>query len=71
MGDRFYMQQKNYKPGRRLKKDVIETFESIVGLPVPGLDRMTIANIENLTSVVIIKITSVKFKRALERLAKE
>jgi len=70
MGDRFYMQQKNHKPGRRLKKDYIEQFEEILGFKVDGLDRLTIATIEDLTSKLCIKLTSVKFKRTLQRLAK-
>ena len=70
MGDRFYVQQKNYKPPRRLKKDVIATFESIVGSEVPGLDRMTISSIEHLTVIIAAKIASTQYKKALRELAK-
>ena len=35
-----------------MKKDCIAEFQEIIGIKVPGLERMTIANIENLTSVV-------------------
>jgi len=50
MGDRFYMQQKNYKPKRRLKKDVIAEFEQVAGQKIEGLDRMTIPSLEALLS---------------------
>lgn len=52
MGDRFYMQQKNYKPKRRLKKDVIADLEKLMGQSVPGLDRMTITSLDNLHIVI-------------------
>ena len=49
MGDRFYEQQKAYKPKRRLKKDVIaELTEILGGREVKGLDRCTIATLDEL-----------------------
>lgn len=70
MGNRFYDQQKNYKPKRILKKDVIERFETIVNSKVNGLDRLTIKALEDLTSAVMYKISSVKLKKAYKELAK-
>ena len=52
MGDRFYTQQKNFKPKRRLKKDVIAEFEAMIGEEVSGLDRLTIAALDELTEAV-------------------
>lgn len=52
MGDRFYMTQKNYKPKRKLKKDIIIEFERLVGQEVKGLDRLTIETLDNLTDAV-------------------
>ena len=57
MGDRFYTQQKNYKPKRVLKKDIIAEFEEFAGQEILGLDRMTILHIELL----------LKFVKALKR----
>lgn len=56
MGDRFYDQQKNYKPKRRLKKDIIANFESLLGQEVKGLDRLTIETLDNLHEAVQIKL---------------
>ena len=58
MGDRFYMQQKNYKPGRKLKKDVIADLEQLLGCEIKGLDRTTIATIEQLTEAIEKKLLS-------------
>jgi hypothetical protein len=53
MGDRFYQQQKEYKPGRRLKKDVIaELTEVLGGREVSGLDRCTIATLDSLIDAI-------------------
>jgi hypothetical protein len=52
MGDRFYEQQKNYKPKRRLKKDVIIEFQRLIGSKVEGLDRLTIKTLDDLTEAV-------------------
>lgn len=49
MGDRFYAQQKEYKPKRRLKKDVVaELVAELDGYEIQGLDRLTIAAIDEL-----------------------
>lgn len=53
MGDRFYMQQKNHKPKRRLKKDVIaEVTQVLNGRKVEGLDRCTIQTLDNLIEAI-------------------
>ena len=56
MGDRFYQQQKEYKPKRRLKKDVIAELDSILGHHVEGLDRCTIKTLDDLTDAIQIRI---------------
>jgi hypothetical protein len=56
MGDRFYMQQKNHKPGRRLKKDVIAELHEVLGIEVPGLDRMTIPNLDALYDAIYLRL---------------
>ena len=58
MGDRFYMQQKEYKPKRVLKKDVIEDLSSLLGKNVEGIDRMTIPHIQELTEAIEKKLIS-------------
>lgn len=64
MGDRFYMQQKNDmgtrwradgtgKGKRRLKAHVIVDITDLLGgQVVPGLDAMTVANLEALKSAL-------------------
>jgi len=52
MGDRFYMQQKNYKPKRRLKKDVIKELEEVLGSHVEGMDRLTIKALDDLITTI-------------------
>jgi len=52
MGDRFYMQQKEYKPKRRLKADVIADITNLLGRTVPGLDKCTIATLDELTDAI-------------------
>jgi len=53
MGDRFYAQQKAYKPKRKLKKDVIaELIAELSGREVSGLDRLTIDSLEQLIVAV-------------------
>jgi hypothetical protein len=69
MGDRFYTQQKN-QPGRRLKKDVIKDLEKLLGIPVSGLDRLTIKSLDELIVAVAYTRTTVKFEKALRELAK-
>jgi len=56
MGDRYYMTQKNYKPKRKLKKDVVADLQKLLGVEVPGVDRMTIPNIEQLTEAIERKL---------------
>lgn len=53
MGDRFYMQQKNHKPKRRLKKDIIVEICNILGKPVLGLDKCTIETLDNLQDAIM------------------
>lgn len=48
MGDRFYTEQKNYKPKRKLKADVIAELHTTLMSEVPGLDRLTIKTLEEL-----------------------
>jgi len=71
MGDRFYTQQKEHKPGRRLKKDVIEILETLLDKKVDGLDRLTIKALDDLTTAISFKITTIKFDKALKELAKK
>ena len=58
MGYRFYEQQKNYKPKRILKKDVISNLEQLLGETVEGVDRMTIPHIQKLTQQIERKLLS-------------
>lgn len=58
MGDRFYMEQKAYKPPRRYKKDAIAEVEELLGQKVNGLDRMTIAAIDDLHEAIKRKLLS-------------
>ena len=54
MGDRFYQQQKEYKPKRRLKKDIIAHLTRVLnGNEVKGLDRCTIQTLDDLTDTII------------------
>ena len=48
MGDRYYMQQKAHKPGRMLKKDVIYLITRLIGKEIQGLDKCTIATLNEL-----------------------
>ena len=53
MGDRFYMQQKEYKPKRRFKKDIIAEITAMLGgREVPGLDKCTIATLDDLIEAI-------------------
>jgi hypothetical protein len=52
MGDRFYAQQKEHKPKRRLKKDVIAELTETLGDTVEGLDRLTIKSLEDLIKTI-------------------
>lgn len=53
MGDRFYMQQKNHKPKRRLKADVIAEIDVLLNEHVEGLDKCTIATLDALASAIL------------------
>lgn len=48
MGDRFYFQQQNYKPKRRLKKDIVSSIEEMLSKPLPSLNKMTNKDLEEL-----------------------
>jgi hypothetical protein len=52
------MQQKEYKPKRVLKKDVIADLENLLGCKVEGVDRMTIPHIQELTEKIERKLLS-------------
>lgn len=52
MGDRFYEQQKSYKPKRRLKKDVVAELDAVLGVHVEGMDRLTIKALDDLIDAV-------------------
>jgi hypothetical protein len=58
MGDRFYMQQKEHKPKRVLKKDVVKDLEQLLGCEIKGVDRMTIPHIQKLTEDIERKLIS-------------
>lgn len=55
MGNRFYEQQKKHKPKRRLKKDIIAEVTFILGREVSGLDRLTIASLDELIEALQTK----------------
>jgi hypothetical protein len=48
VGDRFYEAQKNYKPKRRLKADILKELDEVLGSHVEGLDRLTIKSLDSL-----------------------
>jgi len=52
MGDRFYEQQKAYKPKRVLKKDFIAEINEILGVEVLGLDKCTIATLTQVLEAI-------------------
>lgn len=52
MGDRFYMQQKTAKVGRRLKKDIVVEVNDALGCEVSGLDKLTVASLDSLLEAV-------------------
>ena len=56
MGDRFYMQQKAYKPPRRFKKDFIEEIEGMLSKEISGLDKCTMATLEALQEAIYAAI---------------
>jgi len=57
MGDRFYMQQKNHKPKRRLKKDVIADLYALLGVDeIKNIDRLTLEGLDQLIEAVERKL---------------
>jgi hypothetical protein len=52
MGDRFYTQQKNHKAPRILKKDIIVDLQTLLGVKVEGLDRLTVKTLQELCVVL-------------------
>ena len=52
MGDRFYFQQQNYKPKRRLKKDIVSSIEEMLNKPLPSLNKMTNKDLEELEDAI-------------------
>ena len=57
MGDRFYMQQKNHKPKRRLKKDVIADLYTLLGVDeIKNIDRLTLEGLDQLIEAVERKL---------------
>ena len=57
MGDRFYEQQKAYKPKRRLKKDVIADLYALLGVEkIDNIDRLTIKGLDQLTEAIERKL---------------
>lgn len=58
MGDRFYIQQKNHKPGRRLKVDVVAELDAALGSHVEGMDRLTIKALDELIEAINERVNS-------------
>lgn len=58
VGDRFYNQQKNYKPKRIKKSEYIEDLETLLGEPIVSIDRMTIPGIQKLIELIERKLQS-------------
>ena len=57
MGDRFYEQQKKYKPKRRLKKDVVADLYALLGVEnIDNIDRLTIKGLDQLTEAIERKL---------------
>ena len=48
MGDRWYEQQGKHKPKRILKKDIIAKIIENLGIDIVGLDKCTIATLDQL-----------------------
>lgn len=71
MGDRFYTSQKNHKPKRELKKDVVIRLNKILGQEVEGLDRLTIKTLNELIQAIAARRAMDKNAGALKRLADE
>lgn len=58
MGDRFYEQQKNYKPKRKLKKEYVEEVDKLLGEEIKGLERLTIKSLEQLYESILHKLVT-------------
>ena len=58
MGERFYLQQKKHKPGRRLKADIVKEVNELLGKEVKGLDKLTIAALDELYAAIEEKLIS-------------
>ena len=57
MGDRFYEQQKQYKPKRRLKKDVVADLYALLSVEnIDNIDRLTIKGLDQLTDAIERKL---------------
>lgn len=52
MGDRFYTQQKSFKPKRVLKKDIIVELDELLSVHVDGIDRLTIKALNDLIDAI-------------------
>lgn len=52
MGDRFYEQQKTFKPKRKLKKNYIGEVNKLLSQDISGLDKCTIATLEDLVDAI-------------------
>jgi len=70
MGDRFYAQQAgktghsrtksatDKKPKRKLKADYVSELNSLLGAEVPGLEKLTIASLTELTKAIEEKLNA-------------
>ncbi len=77
MGDRFYTQQlaagKGCKKGelpkmpRRMKKDIIEEFNKLVGKEVSGLDKLTMSTLNSMLEIVDDAISAAYNKGYIDR----
>ena len=54
MGDRFYEEQKRFKPTRRLKRDIVVEVNRLLPAEVPGLDKLTKNSLEILENNLIL-----------------
>jgi hypothetical protein len=52
MGDRFYESQKLVKKPRRLKKDIIAEINKSLGKNISGLDKCTVATLDELLGAI-------------------
>jgi hypothetical protein len=56
MGDRYYIQQKEHKPKRILKKDVIAEINENLGASIIGLEKATIPTLTQLLEALNDKL---------------